>query len=67
MHPHLTAALATEHQHDLARSAAEHNPGRQARSRSGHPVRTAIGRYFRRGPQAEQQSLHWADVESSAS
>ena len=62
MHSDLTAALATEHQQDLARTAAQRRRAGHTPTRGRHHLRVAIGRYFHRGPQVDQQPLCWTDL-----
>lgn len=62
MHPQLTQALGTAQQEELARTAARRQlGGAQTRARSRHFLGARMGRYFSRGPEADQQSLCRAD------
>jgi hypothetical protein len=64
MHPQLTQALGTAQQEEFVRSATahRHRTGGQARSRSHHFLGARMGRYFRRGSQADQQSVCGAEL-----
>ncbi len=63
MHPQLTQALGTAQQEERVRNAAAHHrTAGQSRTRSHHFVTVRMGRYFRRGSQADQQSVCRAEL-----
>jgi hypothetical protein len=64
MHPQLTQALGTAHQEELLRRAAaeRQHRGAHSRARSHHFLAARMGRYFRRGSQADEQSICRADL-----
>lgn len=64
MHP--LATLATAHQAELIRRASTRGAGSDlAATRSRHLFGRAIGRYFARGAQADQQPLRGSEFGAS--